>query len=82
MRKMLLCFGVMVFVATSHLPETTELNDQTYPKLRAYLLPKKEEIRWQQIDWRPAFWQGVIEAQKQEKPLLVWAMNGHPLGCT
>lgn len=80
--KMLLCLGLMVLVAVSHSPETMELNDQTYPKLRAHLLPKKEETRWQQIEWRPAFWQGVIEAQKQEKPLLIWAMNGHPLGCT
>jgi hypothetical protein len=80
--KVVLCVGLFVLAVSSHSPGSNELNDQTYPKLREQLLPKKEETQWQQIPWRPAFWQGVIEAQKQEKPLLVWAMNGHPLGCT
>lgn len=61
---------------------STELNDQTYAQWRDHIRPKKEELSWTTIPWRPAFWSGVIEAQKQEKPLLVWAMNGHPLACT
>jgi hypothetical protein len=27
-------------------------------------------------------WDGVIAAQKQDMPILLWAMNGHPLACT
>jgi hypothetical protein len=34
------------------------------------------------VHWLPTFWDGVIAAQKQEKPILLWAMNGHPLACT
>lgn len=37
--------------------------------------------------WRTIPWQtDLLEAQKiaveQQKPLFVWAMDGHPLGCT
>ena len=26
--------------------------------------------------------EGLIEAGSQQIPMLLWAMNGHPLGCT
>ncbi len=37
--------------------------------------------------WRTVAWQtDLIDAQKlaveQQKPLFIWAMDGHPLGCT
>ena len=34
------------------------------------------------VNWLPTFWDGVIAAQKQDMPILLWAMNGHPLACT
>ena len=30
----------------------------------------------------PTYAEGVAAAQSQRRPLLLWAMNGHPLGCT
>lgn len=59
-----------------------ELNDQTYAKWRDLIRPKSEELSWEQIPWRSTFWDAVVEAQQDDKPLLVWAMNGHPLACT
>ena len=26
--------------------------------------------------------EALIAAQKEDKPILLWAMNGHPLACT
>ena len=34
------------------------------------------------LAWFPTFNEGVAEAQKAEKPILLWVMNGHPLACT
>jgi len=59
-----------------------ELSDKTFQKLLDYILPKSEELAWRKIGWRPTFWSAVIEAYETEKPILLWAMNGHPLGCT
>lgn len=54
----------------------------SFEELRALVLPSAEELAWQEIPWRASLWEGVIEAQGLEKPILLWAMNGHPLGCT
>ena len=40
------------------------------------------ELAWEQIPWRPSFLTGLREAAAAEKPVLLWVMNGHPLGCT
>ncbi len=59
-----------------------ELTEETYAKLRDHVLPSADELRWTAIDWRASFWDAVVEGQKSDKPILLWAMNGHPLACT
>lgn len=34
------------------------------------------------LDWQPTFADGLQTAAAQGKPVLLWTMNGHPLGCT
>lgn len=60
-------------------PRGPELTGETFPKWRDYLLPKGEDLAYRVIPWRASFWEAVVEAQAQEKPILLWAMNGHPL---
>ena len=59
-----------------------DLTDATFEKWHAAVIPAKEELAWREIPWRPAFWDAVVEAQAADKPILLWAMNGHPLACT
>ncbi|MEK7466286.1 MAG: hypothetical protein AAB074_02625 [Planctomycetota bacterium] len=59
-----------------------ELTDETFAKIRDHVLPAPDELRWTAVDWRASFWDAVVEAQKADKPVLLWAMNGHPLACT
>lgn len=63
-------------------PTAAELSPETFDHWRQYLRPTEEEMRWTEIPWRASFWQGVIDAQEQRKPVLLWVMNGHPMGCT
>jgi hypothetical protein len=58
------------------------LSERSYTKLRDYVLPDEREDAWRKIEWKSTFWDAVVEAQKAEKPILLWAMNGHPLGHT
>ena len=37
---------------------------------------------WRAIGWKPSLWEAVVEANEEEKPILLWTMNGHPLGQT
>ena len=55
---------------------------QNYEIWRDFIKPTDIELVWASIPWRSSFQEGLIEANAQKKPLLLWAMNGHPLGCT
>ncbi len=62
--------------------EAQTLRGRSLEEWRAAIEPGAAELRWLAIPWRASFWSALIEAQEQGKPLLLWAMNGHPLGCT
>ena len=48
----------------------------------AYLRPAPGEAAWREIPWRTSFRDGLRDAADEGKPLLLWGMNGHPLGAT
>ncbi len=75
-----LAFVLLPLLGTSL--HAQELTESTYARYRSLLQPKPEELRWQGIAWRPKLWDAVIEAHRVKKPILLWTMNGHPLGCT
>lgn len=49
---------------------------------KAYILPTSDELGHEALPWLPTFGEGMLAASEQQRPLLFWAMNGHPLGCT
>jgi hypothetical protein len=40
------------------------------------------ETNFLKIPWRIRFLTAMQEAQRLEKPVMLFVMNGHPLGCT
>ena len=72
--------GALVLLAAP--PSPAGLSDRTYTRWRDHIRPRPEELAWQTVPWRSTFWDAVVEAQRQDRPILVWAMNGHPLACT
>lgn len=71
----LLCTGVVAG------PEGAVLDDATFSQWRQYIAPTEPEMCWRTIPWRETFQQAVRDSQIEGKPILLWAMNGHPLGC-
>ncbi len=59
-----------------------ELTDKSYDGVRDAILPTKQEMGWKAIPWKSTLWDAVVQAQKDDKPILLWTMNGHPMGCT
>lgn len=47
-----------------------------------YLQPIDAEAGFEAIEWHPTFADGLRAANQADRPLLLWVMNGHPLGCT
>lgn len=58
------------------------LTHETLPAWRAYILPDADDLAYASIPWHVTFADGMEAARAEGKPLLMWAMNGHPLGCT
>ena len=58
------------------------IDDQNYEVWRNHILPDEDELAWKRIPWLSTFKDGILAADAAQKPLLLWTMNGHPLGCT
>ena len=71
-----------VFVAQSALAaDARPLTPADLPRLRDLIKPQPDEDRWAKIAWRTDLWAARREAAEKGKPILLWEMDGHPLGC-
>lgn len=59
-----------------------ELTEKNWERTRDFVLPDAEEEAWLKVKWRATYWDAVIDAQKEDKPIMLFAMNGHPFACT
>jgi len=57
------------------------VSGETKDSLRSEILPSESETGWQAIDWKTDLWEAREEAAKTGKPIYLWEMDGHPLGC-
>ena len=53
-----------------------------FQKLHELILPHQDELAWTHVDWGVDLWEARRAAAKQGKPIFLWEMDGHPLGCT
>ena len=58
-----------------------ELTDARFQQLHKQLRPAKD-APWLTIPWRISLLEAQKVAAKEGKPIFIWAMDGHPLGCT
>jgi hypothetical protein len=68
--------------AAPPLAPTEALGPETLSRYRALIAPTAADEEWRAVPWRASFWQGVIDAQAADRPVLLFTMNGHPFGCT
>jgi hypothetical protein len=69
-------------VAAERAPESYAPSATNFAELGAFIRPNADELRFEDIGWRNAFWPAIQEARALGRPVLLWTMNGHPLGCT
>lgn len=58
------------------------LTDQQMEAWKTHIKPTGKELAWKKIAWLPDLKSGIEKAAQTGKPVLLWTMNGHPLGCT
>ncbi|MEC7565012.1 MAG: hypothetical protein VX738_04950 [Planctomycetota bacterium] len=57
------------------------LTEQRFLQLHKQLQPAADEL-WRTIPWRTSLLDAQRRAITEKKPIFIWAMDGHPLGCT
>jgi hypothetical protein len=50
-------------------------------KLRAAIKPRDGEDPFDTIPWETSLWDARVKAAAAGKPIILWEMDGHPLGC-
>lgn len=55
---------------------------QSLADLHAIIKPQADEEAWAKIPWMTSLWEARKKAAAAGKPILLWEMDGHPLGCT
>jgi hypothetical protein len=63
-------------------PPLPELRLDDLERWREHVRPSEAEGSYLELPWVTSFAEGMRRAEAEQKPLLLWAMNGHPLGCT
>lgn len=76
-RWTLLCWSVFAGMAGAADPVPAA----RFSELQALIRPQEGEEKWQQIPWLTDLTQARTRAAKEGKPILLWEMDGHPLGC-
>ena len=61
-------------------PPDEKLTAKNYDKFRAAIDVKATELAWQIPEWKKGFWDGLVEAQSKDKPILYWIYEGDPRG--
>ncbi|MBI2808609.1 MAG: hypothetical protein HYX68_26775 [Planctomycetes bacterium] len=71
--------GLMLAVFALHAAEP--IKPAQFEKLHALIKPQAHEEKYMQIPWLTSLWEARQQAAKEGKPILLWEMDGHPLGC-
>ncbi len=58
-----------------------ELTEQRFQQLLRELKPSESAV-WRSIPWKISLLDAQQVAATENKPIFIWAMDGHPLGCT
>ena len=74
-------FSLMIMLVSVPNTNAEDLTEKEFQKLRQQLKPSSDEL-WRTIPWKISLLDAQKTAAKEKKPIFIWAMDGHPLGCT
>ena len=58
------------------------VTEERFRALLSEITARPKEERWTEIPWKTDLKTARQVASQTRKPLLLWIMDGHPLGCT
>jgi hypothetical protein len=75
--RALVVSAVLVLSAGAPADELERLHDRI-----SLISPEVSEQRWLSIEWESDLWKARERAAEAARPIFLWEMDGHPLGCT
>lgn len=58
------------------------LDEKSLKSWIEFIRATPDELKWEKLGWRPELGAAAQEARTLQRPILLWAMNGHPCGLT
>jgi len=58
-----------------------EVKTENLDRLKSVIKPRAEETKWEEIPWQVDLWQARRKAAEAGKPIVLWEMDGNPMGC-
>ena len=80
-----LCIAFMIccsVVIARPLAAAGPIAPEDFDRLHRLASPAPDESAWATIPWSASLWEARQRAAEEGKPILLWEMDGHPLGCT
>ena len=74
-------YAIPAFLAATLTAQAGPLSDAEYASVLKTVRPAAGEDKFDQVPWLTSLWQARQQAAKEGKPILLWEMDGHPLGC-
>ena len=80
-RQTIATLAVAPLASCAQAADASRLTDDDIPRLLKETTPDPDRP-WRTIPWKIALLDAQRTAATQRKPIFIWAMDGHPLGCT
>jgi hypothetical protein len=74
----LLALALAAGAAAQVAPE--RLTDANYAAVRKHVDLRPGDLAFQQVDWNDTLFDGVRQAQKEDRPIVLWLYFGDPRG--
>jgi hypothetical protein len=80
-RAFWIVLAVAALMRSVPLPAAEPIAPDQVAKLKSLIQPAAGEDKWTEIPWLTNLWDARKKAAAEGKPILLWEMDGNPLGC-
>lgn len=73
--------GLSLTLVLAYSQASEPIKPEHFNKLHSIIKPNLDEEKFMQIPWMIDLWEARKKAASEDRPILLWEMDGHPLGC-
>jgi len=77
-----LACGLVCLISGPVVSAAEPISVDQFNKVHTLIKPDTRDEKWTKVPWMVSLWQARQKAAELGKPILLWEMDGHPLGCT